>query len=194
MLGAVKDLNGVIPVQLEIKEYAASNRKSHLYMMVTLTKTASGVVETGLNANYSTSMPSLFPEATISISRLLSNVNENDYEFLKYVLDGFLNDSQRSAKQRALAEQAKEYAAYGESKASDRDRVGNISGWERALEAETSDVNTRFSLREKAAPKKTVIGYKAFYVEDGNCTRLWCPTSPTGMNWMRPGKSAPAEQ
>ena len=44
---------------------------------------------------------------------------------------------------------------------------------------ELSDVNTKFSLREEAPPKKTKIGYKAFFVKDG---KLYPPmvANPSG--------------
>ena len=44
---------------------------------------------------------------------------------------------------------------------------------------ELSDVNTKFSLRDEAPPKKTKIGYKAFFVKDG---KLYPPmvANPSG--------------
>lgn len=38
---------------------------------------------------------------------------------------------------------------------------------DKAASIELSDVNTRYSLREKPAPKNTIIAYKAFYARDG---------------------------
>ena len=40
----------------------------------------------------------------ISIAQLFSKINPSDKNFLKYIPDGFLNDSQKESKRKALIE------------------------------------------------------------------------------------------
>ena len=52
---------------------------------------------------------SLVPVSTISLHDLFQNINPQDANFLKYVPDGFLNEEQKQAKNKALEEERVKY-------------------------------------------------------------------------------------
>lgn len=118
LVSAYKDGKSVIPVQLEVKEFR--QRGKSLYMTVVLTKIDLEVVDTGVPDNAG-DVPHLFSRSIISLRQIFENVNEKDARFLKYVPDGFLNEQQKAAKEKALQKQREEYEGYGEKKRSDRD-------------------------------------------------------------------------
>lgn len=113
MVGAYRDGEDTVPVQLEVKEFR--ERNNGLYMNVVLTKIESEVVDTGVPEEIG-DLPYLFPDSTVSLRHIFENVNPADGRFLKYVPDGFLNEEQRKAKKAALDRQEKEYTSYGTKK------------------------------------------------------------------------------
>lgn len=92
--------NGMIPVQLEIKEFYG-NKSNKLYITVTLDKvkkmTIMGQSPTS-KSRYNYPMSSF----NISLSELFTNINTSDIDFLKYVPDQFLNKSQMEGKREGL--------------------------------------------------------------------------------------------
>lgn len=93
------ETNGIVPVQLEVKEFI--EKDNSLYVAVALHKVKDAVLAT---ENVSTETPARAVRiSTISLRDLFTNINPADGEFLKYVPDGFLNTEQRYAKQEALA-------------------------------------------------------------------------------------------
>lgn len=154
MMSAFREGKTVTPVQIEIKEYAYRGGK--LYLYVALTKTTSEVVENGPTGETG-GVRSLFSEDyTISLRQLIQNVNSNDYKFFKYIPDGFLNDEQLAAKERALREQDAEYAEYG-TKQQARD-ADTISG--REILANTSPEDYR-----QSAAHGFLVDYQKAYQE-----------------------------
>ena len=84
--------------------------RSHLYMVVSMTKIEAGVLGSTMDKSPSRS---LIPASEYSLSEAFSKINPADGHFLKYVPDGFLSDVQKEAKQGALREDAARIAQYG---------------------------------------------------------------------------------
>lgn len=110
LLGAVKDGEMIIPVQMEVKEFFKND--TGLYMTVTLSKINGSEVISDPTPGEAGAADRLFSDPTYSIRKIIENVNAEDGRFLKYAPDGFLNEEQKVAKQKALRNQAEEYAAY----------------------------------------------------------------------------------
>lgn len=119
LLGAMKDGESIIPIQMEVKEF--KNANGGLYMTVAMTKIKESDVVKKLQAGESAAATSLLSDSSISIQDILRNVKAEDGRFLKYAPDAFLNDEQKVAKRRAIQRQTEEYASYkvdGNGKAS----------------------------------------------------------------------------
>lgn len=119
LLGAMKDGESIIPIQMEVKEF--KNASGGLYMTVAMTKIKESDVVKKLQAGESAAATSLLSDSSISIQDILRNVKAEDGRFLKYAPDAFLNDEQKAAKRRAIQRQTEEYASYkvdGNGKAS----------------------------------------------------------------------------
>lgn len=119
LLGAMKDGESIIPIQMEVKEF--KNANGGLYMTVAMTKIKESDVVKKLQAGESAAATSLLSDSSISIQDILRNVKAEDGRFLKYAPDAFLNDEQKAAKRRAIQRQTEEYASYkvdGNGKAS----------------------------------------------------------------------------
>ena len=123
LVSAYLDEKKIVPVQFEVKEFR--ERNNSLYMTVVLTKIDPEVLEAGVPGKTG-NVPPLFSGSNVSLRYIFENVNEKDGRFLKYVPDGFLNDSQKEAKKKALKKQETEYAGYGNTskRASARDQEG----------------------------------------------------------------------
>ncbi len=118
-----------VTAESEVMEAPAARNAGVTAPLFSGTAADSEVVEAPGVRNAKVPAP-LFPESTISLRALIENVNSNDYKFIKYVPDGFLNEEQKAAKQRALAEQEREYESY--SQMSLRDGVEDIKRSQRA--------------------------------------------------------------
>lgn len=119
LLGAMKDGESIIPIQMEVKEF--KNANGGLYMTVAMTKIKESDVVKKLQAGESAAATSLLSDSSISIQDILRNVKAEDGRFLKYAPDAFLNDEQKAAKRGAIQRQTEEYASYkvdGNGKAS----------------------------------------------------------------------------
>ena len=110
LLGAMKDGESIIPIQMEVKEF--KNANGGLYMTVAMTKIKESDVVKKLQAGESAAATSLLSDSSISIQDILRNVKAEDGRFLKYAPDAFLNDEQKAAKRRAIQRQTEEYASY----------------------------------------------------------------------------------
>lgn len=110
LLGAMKDGESIIPIQMEVKEF--KNANGGLYMTVAMTKIKESDVVKKLQAGESAAATSLLSNSSISIQDILRNVKAEDGRFLKYAPDAFLNDEQKAAKRRAIQRQTEEYASY----------------------------------------------------------------------------------
>ncbi|MBE6598557.1 MAG: hypothetical protein E7638_03845 [Ruminococcaceae bacterium] len=104
LVGAFRDGDSIVPVKLEVKEFNDSNINNTLYVSVALEAIEKDRIETAPsldeNQNYAA------PLSTISIADLFANVNTSDGSFLKYIPDGFLDDAQRSAKAKYIADES----------------------------------------------------------------------------------------
>lgn len=90
---------GIVPIQLEVKEFEGQPNK--LYITVTLNK----IKEAPIMGSRSISKNGWdIPKAasTITLAELFSNINTSDIDFLKYVPDQFLNKSQMEGKREGL--------------------------------------------------------------------------------------------
>lgn len=90
--------NGIVPVQLEVKEFSV-DRESQLYVAVTAKKIEADVIVPGLRQN---AAPGTVTSFDVSIADILSEINPSDGDFLKYVPDQFLSDAQKASKKEAL--------------------------------------------------------------------------------------------
>ena len=128
LVSAFADGDGYVPVQMEVKEYY--NRASGLYMSVTLDKIKPDVVSERRLSEDQKGLAHLLSGSKVSIAEIFESVNpDTNARFLKYVPDGFLNDEQREAKQRALGAQAAEYASYqlqDPEQITDRELLANV--------------------------------------------------------------------
>lgn len=105
LLSAYYD-NGIVPVQIEVKEY--TDKENKLYMAVTLNKISAEGLSTVTEPNVtSRSLASALPADTISIRELVEKINPADGKTLKYIPDGMLNDEQLAAKKVALEDEKK---------------------------------------------------------------------------------------
>lgn len=101
--------NGIVPVQLEVKEFSV-DRESQLYVAVTAKKIEADVKAPGLRQD---AAPGTVTSFDVSISDILSNINPSDGDFLKYVPDQFLNDAQKASKQEALEKEKARIDKFG---------------------------------------------------------------------------------
>ena len=109
LLGAVRDGDMIIPVQMEVKEFYKND--GGLYMTVALTKINGSEVISDPTPGEAGAADRLFSDPKYSIRKIIESVKTEDGRFLKYAPDGFLNEEQKAAKQKALRNQADEYAA-----------------------------------------------------------------------------------
>lgn len=117
LVGVFRDGDSLIPTQIEIKDTADAG--GTLYMTVTMTKIETGVLGSTMNQNGTSR--SLIPISSYNLAEIFANVNPADGHFLKYVPDGFLNDTQKTAKQRALREDANRIQSYRQKNSVDTD-------------------------------------------------------------------------
>ena len=102
--------NGYVPVLLEVREFT-DGTKSTLHVAVSLQEIERSRIVGHNNDSKITAEPYPLPaSSTIKVADLFGNVNPNDGRMLKYIPDGFLNDEQKAAKQKAIEEE-KEYIA-----------------------------------------------------------------------------------
>jgi len=109
LLGAMKDGNRIVPVEMVVKEFHTSS--AGLYMTVTLANITGPGVSEKASAGEAAATQSLFLEPTINIQDLIGSVKSEDGRLLKYIPDQFLNDEQKEAKKKALERQEREYDA-----------------------------------------------------------------------------------
>ena len=96
LLSAYED-GGIVPVQLEVKEY--TNKDNKLYMAVTLNKISTEVKT--LRRGQNSPLINARSVDTISVRDLVEKINPSDGKFLRYIPDGMLNDEQIAAKRAA---------------------------------------------------------------------------------------------
>ena len=101
LLGAFRDGDTFIPVQFEVKKNRDTDSK--LYVTVAITKIEADVMGSTVVDNQPPRF--LLPASEYSIAQILSKVNPQDRNFLKYVPDGFLNQAQKKAKDLAIADE-----------------------------------------------------------------------------------------
>lgn len=101
LLGAFRDGDTFIPVQFEVKKNRDTDSK--LYVTVAMTKIEADVMGSTVVDNQPPRF--LLPASEYSIAQILSKVNPQDRNFLKYVPDGFLNQAQKKAKDLAIADE-----------------------------------------------------------------------------------------
>ena len=103
LIGAFSDTANIVPVKLIIKEFKEGNEKNKLHVIITGQKIKSeGVSRELLQSTLPYSTSDLY---TINISDLISNINPEDGDLLKYIPDGFLNDAQKQSKDKALKQE-----------------------------------------------------------------------------------------
>lgn len=128
LLSAVKTSDGIIPVEFEVKEFKG-DKENTLHVAVTLKKieavdlgadpsvdetnatTASstenamdpgaGLLTADQARTYSPTMSS----SDISVAELVKKINPSDGDFLKYIPDSMLDETQKQAKAKALQKQ-----------------------------------------------------------------------------------------
>ena len=104
LVGAFMDGNDCIPVQLEVKEYfPETGMPNKLYVTVTMKKEA-GVTPRGSTASSASVSIRSRPASIISLTDLIANVKDDTGSLVKYLPDQMLTEDQRSAKEKALAE------------------------------------------------------------------------------------------
>ena len=95
---------GVVPVLLEVREFT-DGTKSSMHVVVSLHEIERSRIVVYNSNTVSDAAPYTLPASAIKIADLFKNVNVADGRLLKYIPDGFLNETQLAAKQAALAEQ-----------------------------------------------------------------------------------------
>ena len=83
LMGAFKDGNTIIPVQMEIKK--SSQNGGQLYVTVAMTKIEADVLGSAVGENHQGR--SLLPASDYSLTDIISKINPEDKHFLKYVPD-----------------------------------------------------------------------------------------------------------
>ena len=151
----------MVPVQLEVKEMEDQS-ENRLYLSVVLTKIAPEVLEKALSGKPG-SIPRLFSDAKISIADIFRNVNSEDGRFLKYVPDGFLSETQKAAKQEAIAKQEKEYSGYSPTFRTRK----HTRRWERYIPARRRRNSRR--RRRKASRRRPMLNSGQ---ERRSCTKI----------------------
>ncbi len=102
-LGAFRDGNRTVPVQLEVKEFLPDvGVKNKLHVTVTLNMAEAGITSRPTAFQESASKHDTPASVDISLTDLIQSVNDPDGNFLKYVPDELLTDEQMSAKQRGI--------------------------------------------------------------------------------------------
>ena len=157
--------NGVVPVQLEVKEFI--EKDSSLYVAVTLHKVEDAVLAT---ENVSIETPARAVRiSTISLRDLFANINPADGEFLKYVPDGFLNAEQRYAKQEALKKEQRKisnlrFSAKDERSVSIKQQIAAHQD-ELNKMSPAATIESGIRPRKNGKPDRTLIrkGLQAFY-------------------------------
>ncbi len=157
--------NGVVPVQLEVKEFAAKDNS--LYVTVTLHKIRDAVLTA---ENASKDAPATAVRiSTISLRDLFANINPADGEFLKYVPDGFLNAEQRYAKQEALKKEQRKisnlrFSAKDERSVSIKQQIAAHQD-ELNKMSPAATIESGIRPRKNGKPDRTLIrkGLQAFY-------------------------------
>lgn len=105
LLGAFKDGDALVPVQLEIKEfYPKAKTKNRLYVTVTMKKSRDH--STSRNFFKEETLSHGTPAFEYSIADLLGVVNDERGGLLRYIPDGMLSKEQTETKRRAMQEEA----------------------------------------------------------------------------------------
>lgn len=105
---AMQTGNRIIPILLEVREFW-DGTKSTLRIAIAMSEIERSRIVEHIPPNMMSDQSYSLPASTIKISELFSNVNSKDGRLLKYIPDGFLNETQKKGKATALIEQ-KEYA------------------------------------------------------------------------------------
>ncbi len=164
LVSAFED-NGVIPVQLEVKEFI--EKDSSLYVAVTLHKVEDAVLAT---ENVSIETPARAVRiSTISLRDLFANINPADGEFLKYVPDGFLNAEQQDTKQEALKKEQRKisnlrFSAKDERSVSIKQQIAAHQDELNKMRP-AATIESGIRPRKNGKPDRTLIrkGLQAFY-------------------------------
>lgn len=94
---------GIVPVQLEIKEFLPSaNQENKLYVTVTI-KTEAGVTPRTAATEIANDNNRSLPASEIRVADLILDVKDNTGDLVKYFPDSMLNEDQRGTKQKAIA-------------------------------------------------------------------------------------------
>ena len=155
MVSALKDGDSIIPVQFEVKQHIDDDNK--LYVAVALTKTETGVTgNTILDKNQAST--SLIPVSNISLHDLFENINPKDEDFLKYVPDGFLNEEQKQAKERALEEERVKYGKKNtDVTPSEEGYTSSTASGPPSPQGEGADIEISEADRKKQAERKEKV-------------------------------------
>ncbi len=130
LVGAFQDGSNLIPVQFVIKQMADSPNK--LYLTVALTKVETGVM--GATTTAEMQKPrNLLPISKYSLAQLFANVNPQDAGLLKYIPDGFLSETQRTAKKAAQEQERARIEGY-RKKAPSREELTQLLSEDLAAE------------------------------------------------------------
>ena len=154
LLGAMKDGESIIPIQMEVKEF--KNANGGLYMTVAMTKIKESDVVKKLQAGESAAATSLLSDSNISIQNIFRSVKAGDGRFLKYAPDAFLNDKQKAAKWRAIQRQTEEYASYK------IDGNGRASVEVKNRHTETSEEDARRDFSPAGEPPRVHLAADSF--------------------------------
>lgn len=154
LLGAMKDGESIIPIQMEVKEF--KNANGGLYMTVAMTKIKESDVVKKLQAGESAAATSLLSDSNISIQDIFRSVKAGDGRFLKYAPDAFLNDAQNAAKRRAIQRQTGEGASYK------IDGNGRASVEVKNRNTETSEEDARRDFSPAGEPPRVHLAADSF--------------------------------
>ena len=103
LLGAFRDGDRIVPVQLEVKEYyPEADAENKLYVAVTI-KTEAGVLPgTTTVSDNGNSTPGR-PASEYTVAEILGAVKDESGDLVKYFPDSMLTEEQMTAKKKALA-------------------------------------------------------------------------------------------
>ena len=147
LLSAFAEGKYITPVQFEIKQYI--DNENRLYLAVALSK----IEKTGVMDD--TALPNgertrLLPVSEYSISDFIQKINPSDENFFKYIPDELLTNSQKEAKQRAIA---KENAKYRRASAE------GISNTSADIEASRASIVMDMDKRYKSSKSEAVSDF-----------------------------------
>ena len=104
LIGAFQDSENIIPVKIEIKK--EKGETGNLYVVVAMTKIErTSVTGSEVPNSYEYDQPLPVTGSAYSLQQIISKINPQDADFLKYIPDGMLSEEQIIAKKNAIAEE-----------------------------------------------------------------------------------------